>query len=444
MRLQAGAATREITPAQPLQLCGYPHARRISSGVHDPLLASVLFLRNESSSVLLCSLDLIMLNSDVARRMRLSVSRALGTSESGVLISCTHTHSAPVTLDYLPFSGNGAMPPPDKSHIDLVEKRVIEAALDAKKQARPAGLAWGSGDGRGVGGNRHSPDGPTDPEVGVLAVQTHDNLLAVALIYGMHPTVLHEDSTLVSADFPAYARLQLQEAFGRELVVLYHTGPAGDQSPRHHVTAQTFAEAERLGRKLGNAALDAIKGLKFTDDVALSSSLETVELKRREFPSVSKATEILAECLDNYERLRVEDAQRSDVRTAEVSVFGAEALLALVKAEQMGTLEQLLARLRPFEVQVLRIGACCLVGWPGEIFAEYGLMLKRRAAARSFAIAYTNGELQGYVVTPDAAAAGGYEAASSVFSPEAGLTLVNTALSAIARLMRTNEGGTAA
>jgi len=29
----------------------------------------------------------------------------------------------------------------------------------------------------------------------------------------MHPTVLHEDSTLVSADFPYFVRLEIEEAF---------------------------------------------------------------------------------------------------------------------------------------------------------------------------------------------------------------------------------------
>src|ERR1041384_5024763 len=151
MSLHAGAATRDIGPTRPMQLCGYPHVRRISTGVHDPLLASALFLRNESSAVLLCALDLILLNSDVTRQMRRAVSEALSVAESGVLISCTHTHSAPVTFEYLPFRGDIAMPPPDPAYLEFVKDRVVQAALEAKKRARPAELAWTSGDARGVG-----------------------------------------------------------------------------------------------------------------------------------------------------------------------------------------------------------------------------------------------------------------------------------------------------
>jgi neutral ceramidase len=129
------------------------------------------------------------------------------------------------------------------------------------------------------------------------------------------------------------------------------------------------------------------------------------------------------------------------VRTAEVAMFGAEALLTLSRANESGDVDQLLDRLRPFEVQVLRLGQLCLVGLPGELFAEYALLLKRGASARAFVITYANGELQGYIVTREAAAAGGYEAASSLFEPEAGMTLVNAALAGVSALMRDQTEG---
>ena len=441
MNLHAGAATREISPNEPTQLCGYPHARRISTGTHDPLMGSALFLSNGPSSVLLCALDLLMLNCDVARRIRRSVAEALRIAESCVLISCTHTHSAPVTLHYLPFSGDIAMPAPDPYYIEFVEQRIVEAAIAAKEQAQAAELAWTSAEAHGVGGNRHSPDGPTDPEVGVLAVRAAGKFLAVALIYGMHPTVLHEDSTLVSGDFPYFARLQLQEAIGQKAVVLYHTGPAGNQSPRYHVKGQTFAEAERLGRKLGNVALASLQELNFSSAVALAGRLQPVELTRRKLPSVSEAERLLAAYRTDYEYLKARGTAPAAVRTAEVAVFGAEALVKIAQAQQNGEVDRMFAKLIPFEVQVLRIGESCVVGLPGEIFAEYALLLKRRASAKSYPVAYANGELQGYIVTPEAAAIGGYEAASSLLEPLAGLTMVNAALAGIAALKPSNAEG---
>ena len=427
MALRAGAAQRDISPIHPMQLAGYPHVRRISTGVHDPLLAAVLFLTNGHQSLLLCALDLLMLNADVTRRIRRRVAGQLGLPESGVFITCSHTHSAPSTLDYLPFTGDPAMPVPDPAYLQYCEDQIVIAALAAQGRAQPAELAWTTADARGVGGNRHAPDGATDPEAGVLAVRSGGKLLAVTLIYGMHPTVLHEDSTLVSADFPYFARLQLQEALGRDLVVLYHTAPCGNQSPRYFVNGQNFAEAERLGRKLGAVALGSLTNLR-TSSAELASALRTVRLPRRTLPDVAGAEQLLTDYRSEFSRLQASGAERAQVRTAECAVFGAEAVVQLARLQAAGSVEKLMARLEPFEVQVLRIGTACLVGFPGEMFVEYALELKCRAPQKTFITAYTNGELQGYIVTPEAAVAGGYEAASSMFEPQAGRVLIETAL----------------
>jgi neutral ceramidase len=434
MSLHAGAATRDISPSGPVQLCGYPHVRRISTGMHDPLLASVLYLRNETSAILLGALDLIMLNCDVARRIRRSVAHALEIPEACVLLSCTHTHSGPVTLDYLPFSGDVAMPAPDPKFLEFVERQIVEAARAAKQRVQRAQLAWTTGDAAGVGGNRHALHSVTDSEVGILSVYASGKPLAVALIYGMHPTVLHEDSPFVSSDFPHYARVQVREALGDDVVVLYHTGPAGNQSPRYHVNGQTFAEAERLGRKLGSAALQGATRAQFSVDIELSGWLKPVELNPRNLPSVADAEKLLACCQSEFARLKTSGAESAQARTAEVAVFGAEAQLNLARAKQSGELDCLLARVRPFEVQVLRIGDACVAALPGEFFAEFGLELKKRAAMKSFVVTYANGELQGYIVTPEAAGAGGYEAASSLFPPAAGTAMSEECLSAIFKL----------
>ena len=433
MTLYAGAARRDISPIKPVQLCGYPHVRRISSGSHDPLLASALYLRSGGDAVLLGALDLLMLNCDVARRIRCRVAGELGFAEANVLISCTHTHSGPVTLDYLPFHGDSAMPPPDPAYLRFCEEQIVQTARDAKANARKAELAWTNADACGIGGNRHSPTGPTDPDVGILAVRAAGKLLAVAIIYGMHPTVLHEDSTLISADFPYYTRRHLQEALGDQLVVLYHTGPAGDQSPRYHVQSQTFAEAERLGRQLGAAVLPRLENMVFQGGVRLAGALQPVDFPRRQFPGVMEAEKVLARYRAEHERLQTTGAAPAEVRTAEVAVFGAEALLRLARAQESGEIDQRLGRYRPFEIQVLRIGEVHLAAWPGEFFVEYGLQLKQRAPVKTLVVTYANGELQGYIVTPEAVARGGYEADGRMFEPAAGQRVVDTTLALLTR-----------
>lgn len=434
MTLNAGAAVRQISPPRGAALFGYPHVERVSTGVHDPLLASALFLKDDSRSVLLVALDLLFLDPPTARSIRRAAARAASVPEACVLVSCTHTHSGPVTCRLLGWQGDPAVPEADPGYLEYVCEQAVRAAQEAARRARPAELAWTAADARGVGGNRLSPEGVTDPEAGILAVRSLDGglLLAVALIYGMHPTVLHEDSTLVSSDFPHYTRTHLQARFGDDLTVLYHTAPCGNQSPRYFVDGQTFEEAERLGSKLGEAAAGALETLSendFTRRCTLSGNLRPVDMPRSTLPSVAEAEEQLAQCRARYERLQATEADRAEVRTAECAIFGAEGAVVLARADQRGEIDKTLATYGPTEVQTLRIGDAHLVGLPGEIFTEYALDIKRRAPGKTFVVSLVGGELQGYIVTPKAAAAGGYEAANSLFSPASGAAMVDVALS---------------
>lgn len=441
MTLRAGAAVRDISPTHPMALYGYPHVKRISTGIHDPLLASVLCLDHAGCRLAMVSLDLLFLNPPTSRTLRRRVAAKLGIPEAGVFISCTHTHSGPVTTQLVGWQNDTTIPPPDPTYLAWVADRVVEAADDAVAHAVPAEVAWTRADATGVGGNRLKAGGITDPECGILAVRRAETreLLAVSLIYGMHPTVLHEDSTLVSSDFPHYARLHLREQFGDGVTVLYHTAPAGNQSPRHFVQGQTFAEAERLGRLLGVAASESLHGIEAPEWCAtpcLDAALDPVSLPRRPLKPLAAAHALLEEYRHTYERLKKESAPRPDVRTAECAVFGAEGTVALAAAESRGDIDRLLTHYAPLEVQGLRIGDTAVIGLPGECFTEYALAIKRAAGLRAFVVSLVNGELQGYIVTPEALAAGGYEATNAIFAPESGAILVRTALAIVKRFGR--------
>lgn len=58
---------------------------------------------------------------------------------------------------------------------------------------------------------------------------------------------------------------------------------------------------------------------------------------------------------------------------------------------------------------------------------EYALAVKARSP-RTFVATMANGELQGYVVTAEAVAAGTYEALNAVFSHECGPRVVEATL----------------
>ena len=248
------------------------------------------------------------------------------------------------------------------------------------------------------------------------------------VICNMHPTILHEDSTLYSADFPGAARTWLKEnILGDECVVLYHTGPAGNQSPRHITMSNTFEEVERLGTVLGKAIKKAILSADRVPNHKISVASASVDLIPRSFASEAVAREELARIWARFQRLKADGAASQKVRTAECDWFGAEESVALAMAQSDGRLEGARRGTMPAEIQLIRIGPLNFVGWPCEIFVEYGLELKRKSS-NSYVISLANGEAQGYIVTPEAEQRGGYEASNGLFAADSGSILVRETL----------------
>ena len=90
MTFMAGVAVRDITPRKPLFLVGYPNVPRISAGVHDPLLASALYLSDGKTALLLISVDILF------------ISRQSGEFNTAALfnsrITALHLHSTLILL----------------------------------------------------------------------------------------------------------------------------------------------------------------------------------------------------------------------------------------------------------------------------------------------------------------------------------------------------------
>ena len=133
---------------------------------------------------------------------------------------------------------------PTSAVTELVEKGIVAAASRAKKDAIACEIGFTTAKVGDLGGNRHDPLGLSIPQISVLAVRATENkkLLALLFVFNVHPTVLHEDSLLISGDFPGLARRYLQARYCHErseLPVLAHLGAAGDQSPRNVVREYT-------------------------------------------------------------------------------------------------------------------------------------------------------------------------------------------------------------
>ena len=257
-----------------------------------------------------------------------------------MMITATHTHSGPMTYDMLCTESDPVIPKTDPRYVERLEDGIVRAAVQAFRTARPAEIGLAMADGSCVGGNRHDLAGRADPEVPVLVGARRDDqcLVAAMLVCSMHPTVLHEDSTPVSGDFPAMTRQYLQEH--ASLARLSRPSPyrsvrQSEPSTRHS-RENTFDEAARLGHRLGQSVAGPLPR-------SLCRTLRSLVM-----PGDGSI------CREDLSRGRTEPRHNSrpprsdskrfanplqiprDVRTAECDWFGAEECLALARAAVTG------------------------------------------------------------------------------------------------------------
>ncbi len=430
-KLQAGAAITDVTPQKPMFLHGYPHVPRTSEGVHDPLYASALILNNGDTQVGFCAVDVVYISREITQRVRKRVHKVTGIPEGNLMISASHTHSGPVIFSDI--FDDPVVPKADPDYISYLVDKLVQVYTEAFQNKRACKLAITTADGTGVGGNRRSVTDDVDPEVPVLVLRdaTTDKIFALSTIYCMHPTVLHEDSRLYSADFPGYTREYLKQKLGEEVVLLYHTGPSGNQSPRHFVQSNTFEEARRLGYLLGKRIVESVRRLSaqdFSEWLPLSVRQKRTQLPRKTFPSVREAEEKLQRARQRLDVLRQARAHASEIRTAEVDWFGAEEQRQLAEMAADGRLEAVYRSVLPVEISVVGLGDDYFVFLPGELFVEYSLEIKAKAPRKTFVVSLSNGVLAGYLVTEEAEKEGGYEASNGIFPAEAGRKIVEEVL----------------
>lgn len=434
--LIAGAATADITPDDSQFLFGYPFVERYSTGVHDRLVSSALYLNDGATPLLVVANDAVFLGRDMTHRARKRIEATTGIPMANMIVSATHTHSGPLTVDTLGSEIDPIVPKADPRYVQKLEDGIVEAGVAAYRAARPASIGLATADGTGVGTNRHDPAGPSDLQVPVLAVRDSQSgrYLAVMLVCSMHPTVLHENSTLISGDFPAMTREYLQEhVVGKDCPVLYHTGPSGNQSPRHVTKSNTFDEAVRLGRILGSSVARTIDSIAFASEITLGCSRTLFDLPRRTFPTVEDAQEQAKQAAKRLETLRQSGLDPKATRTAECDWFGAELGFTLAKKAAAGSLQEAIAAVMPAEITLMRIGPWAFVGWPGEAFVEFALNVKS-LHPNTFVISLVNCQLEGYLVTEEAVRQSWYEALNSIFvSPQSGMLLVEKTLELLAQ-----------
>lgn len=441
MTLKAGMAIADISPEKGEELGGYPHYPRHNTGVHDPLQAAAMYLNNGTEEIALVTLDLLFYSKKHVKEVRERIQKACGIPEKHVMISCSHTHSGPWAAGRLDIESLEAGAQQPEEYVKSLNHKIVTAVENAKKGAFEAEFTSGTahcGAESGVGGNRRAPGGPHDPLVSVMAVRDKEKKIrGIFVNYTLHPTFIHEWSTVCTADYPGYLKQQLRELHP-DAVVGFSQGASGNQSSRYYRQGESFDEAERVGRILGKAAATVLEHAAWSNELPIRTADKSIELELRTFGTEEELEKKVAQDKKTYEEL-YEKYGKSENReeyylwqNANLKMLGSEDQLGYVKMQKKGMRIELLTDENPAEIQVITLGDTCIVGVQGEVFVEYALYIKAMAGYEMVVFnELTNGCLPGYLYTPESLVEGGYETDTSMLGEKFGRHLVDAILDVI-------------
>ena len=448
-KLHVGWASRDITPDRPVALAGQFH-KRISQGVAARLSVTALALETRDGDAaidqaILVSCDLVAIRDGIQARLRKLLEGKLeGFDLRKLLLSATHTHTAPVTDDgWYDVTEEGVMKPPE--YVEFLLGRAAEAVVDAWKGRKPGGVTWGLGyavvglnrrmtyaDGKAaMYGANNRPDfrgveGYEDHAVESLFFFDGERKLTGVAINVACPSQVVEGANTISSDFWDDVRTILRERHSKDLQILAWCGAAGDQSP--HPQLRKAADA-RMRKLSGNVTETRAIAIRMADAV--------------DYAYRAVKNEVVTEVPFAH---RVEDLRLPGRKVTEKEASAARAILEPIEKKPVDKRTSAdISRLRwhgaviqrferpddyavyPMELHVLRLGDVAIASNAFELFLDYGIQMRARSRAlQTFLIQLACG-CGGYLPTERAVAGGGYSAIaeSGLVGPEGGRVLVD-------------------
>lgn len=230
----AGVARVDVTPDFPVMMTGYAGRSGPSAGVAQRLWAKALAIGGaEDAPALWLTLDNCGVTHEFWLQLRERIMRRTGVAADRIVLTISHTHSAPATTGWAPFIQPENLSGEAAAAIDryttLLMDRLESVAVEALAHPFPATLSWSEGR-AGFAANRRTPGGPVDHALPVLKVEdAAGNLKVLLASYACHCTTLGAINQM-AGDWAGCA----QEALEREhpgAVAMIAIGCGADSNP---------------------------------------------------------------------------------------------------------------------------------------------------------------------------------------------------------------------
>jgi neutral ceramidase len=418
---RAGAYSADITPPRfPISMNGQMHDQ-VAQKAFDPLHARCLVLDDGASKIVIAVCDSCMIPRSILDEAKRRASEATGIPADRMLVSATHTHTAPAAAGVFQTE-------PNPNYLAFLTERIAEGIVKAAGNLAPARVGWGVGSDptqvycrrwlmkpgtaltNPFGGTAHDlaqmhpgfqnpnalrPTGPVDPQIGLLSVQTPEGRpIALLANYAMHYAGYGIPAGQCSADYFGRFCAKVEQALGAKnqdgppFVAILSNGPCAEthcfdySKPRQETTIETVSDS------VAAHALEAYRQIEHHESapIVMKEATLTLPLRLADPEEVSRAREV-------WDRAKAEGRPLRDLK----EIYARETVLMSEGPREA-----------ELKLQAIRIGELGIAAIPCEVYCETGLALRAVSPMRPmFTIELANG-YNGYLTPPEQFPLGGY------------------------------------
>ena len=444
-----GFARLVITPQDPVPMAGYGNnERRISKGyLEDLLLTCVAIADGEGGTMLLFSSDLQNSKDFITEDTRNRVSQATGIPKENILLTATHTHSG-VDL------GKGNTFDTVAKYLSMYQDRLVDSALQAIRDMKPAEMYWGTADLTGynfvkhyftdlnevVGDNfaadatgkrlmsqegrivRHTTE--ANGMMYVLKFEREGDKTVYLLNWRAHPNMTGgSDRTDISADYVAPLRETIEAETGG--LVSFFEGEAGninatsridsENVPGEYNTSQKDLYYVQYGTAVGKKAVADFKTCEWV-------KLKTGPITTIQTVHSGKANHTTDQLAPLAQPISLYYHETND--TAGTKEMCVKAGFASIYAATHSISRTSLGATVDIEIHATKIGEFMMLHCPNEVFDSLGLMIRDGSPSPYlFVIGYSNAQ-NFYIPSQYGYEYGCYEADVTDWAPGEGEVLV--------------------
>ncbi|QUM81480.1 neutral/alkaline non-lysosomal ceramidase N-terminal domain-containing protein [Moritella sp. 5] len=297
----AGAISVDITPPPGMAMSGYSVMANKGVGFRTRLKARVIYINDgQGNATALVQTDLTSASLLLHHKVALEVANS-GLKISDIVITATHTHSAPANHFENDFYNKhmSSQVGLDEQYLNFLTQQISTGIQQAISQQKPAKIATGQRDIYGYNRNRSlkaylynnnisgiDPKDPNakfravNPTLSMIRVDVKDHLnqfkpLAAFSSFSVHATALSPAVEVYNADLFAYAQKDLQWHIQEQyltpwpIVHALTTGTQGDMAPAlpdlgdnlfTHFNVN-WPAAKRLGKGIGKESISLFNAL---------------------------------------------------------------------------------------------------------------------------------------------------------------------------------------